>query len=703
MNLKPGKAGWLTVLGAALAVGLLVVIPANAEKAPTVAPPTWISDSAAYHIQQGSNPVFHFWEPMIQNRYVLLWQYHQGADLTSWNLWCAEGDPTVTGDNEDYYLSYDAMGVPQAYLYPWGSPIYSTELPGRGASNTRPHADFISLRLDDPDDPGTWIDQRFPDNGAARIDFVYTDGRVGPVGIQPNSRATFAPYLYTGGTGPTAYSVIVSQKLSFVRDLLRVELNVRNIGSTTRRVGFRAALSPYADDWGSSVSFTLPQNHDRITFERDYGKAVGTTRPPTIAGIPDSYEVYDDDIGPLHTFVSKGILRGNGAVTPDRVVFGNGLDIFAQSLGGALWDYDIDPESSLQFADLSTLLYWDPVTVGPGQSKAFVTYVGVGVASHGTSAFFQSSVPTDAELRGYVGALQTPFAIPLSGGDADFAAISADCYIYNTFPDLPAGGNTAFVTLPDGLEFFNPNASPTLNLPNTGRAGAVGEEVQDRWVFRANGALAGYLPITVNYGNNLGDTAALTRHIHVPQGRLYQFDDDWRMVTFPFTYANGSSDPIDALGLTAGNFQAVRYNPLINQYEPVSELKAGESYWLRMRGLGVTPVRLNNATAIDLRQGDQIFSSLRRGWNQIGNPSPYAVPVRDLRFITTSAVISFDEAVRKGFIKATLYEYNYRTARYDALTRDSVVSPGRGVWMFSATERNVLWPEPIGPDIEVIP
>ncbi len=710
---------------ATLAIGMGLAVSAQAQTvvfqpdiAPSIAPPGWIDDAGFYSL--GGRPP-HFFRPFLANRYLYLWVYHAGADIGKFVLWNNEGDPYTSGDNLGYYVRYNADGTAAAYEYPWGSPLFSGEQPGRGTGNTRPIADIVSLRIDDG--AGQFQNFEFPEGGTTNIVFSYPDGTTGPIGIRANGQGTIASYTYSGGTGAGAYNLRVSQRYTLVRDMLRIEYVVSNprvaggTGGGTRQVGMRMVLAPYADDQGPSTSFSTffrptrpggPQGQERLLFERDYGRQVGTTIPPRFTNIPDRYEVYDDDIGPFHSYVAKGLIREAGVTPPDRVVFGNGLQIFSDSVGGQLWDYDVDTTASLQFADLTTILYWNPTPVPVGGSRTFVTYVGVGAASHSPSSHllqFNPAATSDLArdtLPGYMAAVQTPFALPVVEGQTDLASFPVDAYVQNVF-SLPSDSNQAVITVPDGLEFVDPETSNTLELGSTGPLGGgfTPDEVSGRWQVVPNGELAGYLPINVLFGNSFGDPASVTRFIHVPQGARYRFDDNWKMVTFPFSYANGNNDPAVVLGVPAGNYQILGYNPLINQYEPVTEIEAGKSYWVRMRGLGRTDVRLTNARPNDLSGNQLFFSFVRRGWNQIGNPSPYAVPVKDLQFVTPSAIISYDDAVTRNYIKATLYEYNARTGRYDQLGRDSVVSPGRGIWVFASGERNILWPPPVGPDVQV--
>jgi hypothetical protein len=198
----------------------------------------------------------------------------------------------------------------------------------------------------------------------------------------------------------------------------------------------------------------------------------------------------------------------------------------------------------------------------------------------------------------------------------------------------------------------------------------------------------------------------------VPQGRRYEFTDGWKMVTFPFSFNALQDDPVDVFkqldGVTPldpGAFQIVRYNPQIGAYEQVTEIRAGESYWVRMLGVGTTAVRLGaQSQPIKLTVRDLFTSVLKPGWNQVGNPSPYVVRTRDIRFLATGGILlSFDQAVSSGFIRPSLYRFNTKTNVYDLLTRESLIKPGDGVWLFAAQERTIVWPAPYGIGLSITP
>lgn len=709
MKHRPGKAAKLALL--ATAVGLAAANPKPAHAQATPASPAWMQDSGFFY---PFNPYSdNFQDPFTTNRYLALWEYFRGSDIGSFNVWNNEGNPQTSSDNFQYLFRYDNMGKPTAYVVPWngGGISISGERPGRGLANTRPRGTFVTIRVDNPAQTGgsnttPYTDLVYPDDGTARVSFAYPNGLVGPIGIFPNGQGTYAPYRFTGGTGSATYDLQIDQRVSFARDLVRIEYNVHNSGGNTRQVGVRLLLDPYADEYGSSAFF-IPKTREQIKFEKDFGRAVGTTVAPQSPTMPAEWQLFDSSFtsGGTPFVVSKCIVTGNGATTPDRLVFGNGLQMFAQALGGQTWDYTIDTSQDLRQSDLCTLMYWNPITVPPGQTKTFVTYAGLGFADHGMSDFYRATPPAPTNSYGFVGAVQSPFAIPVSyGADVDTQTTLINAYLQNELNDYTPNG-FALLNLPDGLELeSDPSSTPQSAQADLGTLdplASAADEASVIWRVKANGVDAGLLPVVVQYATGYGDTASVTRTINVPQGRLYQFGDDWRMVTFPFNYDANASDPTEVFGLDAGDFQIVQYNPIINDYELVSNIQPGQGYWVRMRGLGTQSIQANGAQALDLQRTGPRRVSLKRGWNMVGNPSPYAVPVRDLQILAPPVFLSFQDAVNRSYIRPTLYQWNRKTQVYDRLTQDSVLSPGKGVWIYSTSERVMLWPAPTGPEISV--
>lgn len=680
---KPAKGLRYAITAFALCV-LGMAQPASAQ---TTTFPQWMQDSFS-----------------LSNRYLRLWTYFQGGDESRFDLWTELGDPLKDGDDFTFFFTVDGQGN-RTLVSPWGSRLFSGH--PDWPADTRPYCNNVTIRVEALDQGGTtptFEDLSIPEDG----DAVFGP----PTPPLPNNQGFFAPFRVDidDDNDPNAQLEVVV-KVQFARDLVRYELLIKNLSGTARRVAPRTVVDSYVDFWGPCRSVFLPESRERVFFEKDYGKDLGTTFRPQNPSVPDQLLMFDDDEGPNPVFVSKQILRGNGATTPGRLAIVNTLNPGTFTVGG--YDYDVDSPQELRISDIGTLVYWDFVSIPARSQRSFVTYLGVGAADHVMSNAYIATQNIDPayKTQGYIGALQTPFALGLVAGNADTVDFPATAFMQNQYNDSSLPNAFCFLDLPEGLEFSPQEPDPSLRR-DLGTLAAVAQgqdEASGTWRLIANGADAGLLPVTVTYSNGFSDSSRLERMVNVPQGRRYQFSDEWRMVTFPFTYRNLADDPSVVFGLPPGSFQVVRFNPDIGAYEQVTQIQAGEGYWVRLLTVPPPPnntqfVRLNDAIPVDLGPADTFTSPLRRGWNQAGNPNPYTLTVKDLRFLNTGgAIITFDQAVAAGFIRSAVFEYNRRTNQYVQLTRDSQVRPGQGIWIFSIGERNIVWPGPEGPELSITP
>lgn len=655
----------------------------------------------AAHAQRTIYPAWMLDSDTVSNSYISLWEYWRNGMETRFNIWTQTGDPLNTGDDFFYYYRTETNGDITLQC-PWGSRLFSQERPticvsaanGTTTGDARPWANILTLKVEDSAATSGYTYYLYPEDGRANF---------GPPTISlPNNQGFFAPYTMPAAA-PTGSGVdlVVNQKTAFARDLVRYEVVIKNNGGSARRVGARVLIATYVDNVGPTKSFFIPKTRERVLYEKEYRNAF----------VPDEWEIYDDDEGPNPTYIAKGILRGNGATSPARVIFGNMLDMIPVALANAQTTYDwtVRPDFELRIADMGEMIYWDPVSIPAGQSRSFVTYVGVGVASHAMSDAYiatQGSVNTSQQQgQGFVGAVQAPFALPLVDGNADTLEHTVTSYVQNEWV-YSVSSAFAYMQLPDGLRFgdSNPGQTQQRTIGYLGSVGAGFDEGSTSWTVQATGIEAGLLPITMQFGNNLSDSAETKRLVNVPQGRLYQFGDDWRMITFPFTYDGLQNDPSEVFDLPSGSFQIVQYNPQSNQYEQVSQLVAGQSYWVRMLGLGNTNVRALGANPVKLGTTDIFATQMVNGWNQVGNPSPYVVRVRDLQFVRPGGrMISFDDAVTASYIRPSIYQFNRKTRKYELLGKEDVINPGRGIWMYANGERNIAWPPPQGPQLSITP
>ena len=92
--------------------------------------------------------------------------------------------------------------------------------------------------------------------------------------------------------------------------------------------------------------------------------------------MPQFWQAFDSLANPQ--VMSQGTLTGSGVTTPDRVYFSNW-----GSLADKAWNFDFTPGRDFQRLgefelDSAIALFWDQISLGPGEMRSFVSYYGLG-------------------------------------------------------------------------------------------------------------------------------------------------------------------------------------------------------------------------------------------------------------------------------------------------------------------------------------
>ncbi|MDI3280975.1 MAG: cohesin domain-containing protein [Bacillota bacterium] len=146
-------------------------------------------------------------------------------------------------------------------------------------------------------------------------------------------------------------------------DTMEIRYQVTNTDSAPHLVGLRIVLD------------TMLGENDGAPLR--FGE-VAQTRDALLSGdqIPTFWQAFDSLSQPKVT--AQGTLRGDTVTVPDRVYVSNW-----GSLADGVWDFDFRPGRELIRAgeyelDSALALRWEPLPLGPGQSRVYVTAYGLG-------------------------------------------------------------------------------------------------------------------------------------------------------------------------------------------------------------------------------------------------------------------------------------------------------------------------------------
>lgn len=221
------------------------------------------------------------------------------------------------------------------------------------------------------------------------------------------------------------------------------------------------------------------------------------------------------------------------------------------------------------------------------------------------------------------------------------------------------------------------------------------------WQVESDGVTFGELPISVTFAPTPGPQKTLSTIIRVAATPIMRLAAGAQLVTFPYNFSDNSLGAV--LGLTPEvDFRAFKYDPGQGAYLPASVANRGEGLWIvPMSDQGF--IALNGATvAPDAGTGGLLYT-LRKGWNMIGNPYNYAVPLSDLVAVVDDAPAdsyTWQELVANGFVSSALAYWDRGLSgsgvgSYKFTSSQSTkLEPHKGYWIFVNTFNPIRlsWP-----------
>ncbi|HWQ30229.1 MAG TPA: S-layer homology domain-containing protein [Negativicutes bacterium] len=203
-----------------------------------------------------------------------------------------------------------------------------------------------------------------------------------------------------GGVNTTTWrmgDIEVRQQLTLVADStnpdvgnVKVTYTLVNNGKTARNIGSRILFDTMlgANDGSPLIipGIDKPVEYE-LSLEGDK--------------VPSFWQSADTDISP--DVVSYGLLSGWDNEAPDRMTAAHWSGI-----GSTKWDYQAD--STVKFAsvfnkynesDSAVALYWDPETLGAGETRVYETFYGLGVfkSADGNTFLTEMTGPDSLELK----------------------------------------------------------------------------------------------------------------------------------------------------------------------------------------------------------------------------------------------------------------------------------------------------------------
>lgn len=506
-------------------------------------------------------------------------------------------------------------------------------------------------------------------------------------------------------------TTIVTMTLRVLADAARIEWRIRNTGTEDAQIGLQWSMVPAmrvggADHLGNNVANWLrssPPDAAKFTNEGymgftafEDGRPIRTQkkREGTDPDFPDFVRVY---FGQTEAYGMR-LENTSSPTAPDQsqadyVRVSSYASIFDNAAGtGLIGDPsgladDVDILLS-DFGQAKAITQRFPQTpVAPGTEKSVIQYIrsGWGIANYADP---------------YTVVLDAPRAVHFTGGTNPPDPLQFRLWIDNQYAtidrEVPLFNVKCTINLPAGLSLapgesrtkFISRIDPNVILPID-------------WDVRSDGTTFGDLPVTVDIEPTPGPKKTLASTVRIASRPVISMNAGPNMVSLPYDFGDNNLDRI--LGLLAGvDYVAYEWNSALRGYTPVQNIQRGLGYWI-VPNTGRTNLQLNSAQPASDAATGGILVQLQPGWNLIGNPYNYAVPLSQLNGVSPDIpgdAQTWLELVSNQVVSANVSFFEPNPSlpgggSYRILPENSqVLEPHRAYWVFVNSTRAVslIWP-----------
>lgn len=479
-------------------------------------------------------------------------------------------------------------------------------------------------------------------------------------------------------------NINIKQKVTVVRDAIRVEYEVTNNDYQAHNLGFMQVLN---------VEVPVGQT-TRVIFWIPGLGVVDKERLLSAWELPAYVRASDDFQNPT------ALLRATIAPEVESLPSGGWTAYYrdttkpaylmianAGSIGGAddPWDYLTSGMSVTNSAAL--VLKWMPRLVQPGQSLKFVFYFGV-----------------DWSTNDYTYPLAVGIYAPATLS-SQATSLTLSCDLYNP-SDITIGSAKATLILPQGLSLAqDETATKSLpDIPPRSSATAPDPEAKVSWNINVAQGTFGHLPLIVKVEVPIiGEVARqIVRYVDIPVGYTRRLDGGTNgvcMVSLPFSFTDPRTEKVlGDLGDVSG--KVAMWSPLLNRYlfyptDPqMATLQAGKAFWVKLTAPTTVDVSKNQPQPPTPITGRSDYSvSLYAGWNQIGNPFVYMINWSDVRVSYFGQVKGWSDAVNAGWLRSYIFRWNPQNNAYDwSVAGNYPLQPWEGYFIKVTVPCNLIFP-----------
>lgn len=433
-----------------------------------------------------------------------------------------------------------------------------------------------------------------------------------------------------------------------------------NLESRWHRAGNPNLFPAYVDfDWSQSEPYGL-----RI----ETGPSPSTTDPKT--GVSDATQADHFALGNHNLLLGEP--EDSGATFPD------GMFPIVRTEPGF-------EQSDIPFGNPAYILKYDPTNVAPGSSRSIVQYYRDtwGQSDYTPPYVIVVDAPKlfNYDPNGLHGLTPNPATIRVWVDNIrGFTSAEEELPLNNVRVSIDLT-NTQGVSLVGGGK----QQTKTISTIGPRRIAFVDFSVE------ADGVSTGIQPMKFTVVAPPGGTKTLTAYTDISTTPKIPVVAGSNLITMPWQFSDTSWTSI--LGLSQpGDFQAFQWDPVQQGYVLSTSAERGRGTWIVIQDPTAIPQGILSLAAepqrpADMQTGTSLIE-LSRGWNLIGNPYPYPIPLGQLIGVpagSSSTTLRWQSLVDANFVSGSLAYWDTKSSPpgYKFISGiDAMLQPSVGYWIF---------------------
>lgn len=482
-------------------------------------------------------------------------------------------------------------------------------------------------------------------------------------------------------------------RIELRQSIAKITLKLKNIGQQTATVGMRMASDVESGGVGVGPNYVYLPGRRPIRTDEVF---VGRDR------LPNAIEFYNtrQDLVGSSRYIIKKITGFEDASEADKIVVTNwGFAMANGTDPGNIWDYVIIPDTDL--GNASMLAFFDVQQTGNSLNTGGEPTRSLGPQQEYTYTFYVTITTVDANI-------QRPLALgvetlpvldvnpanpselsTIQQGTPGVFQVTADVsnLYYDVNKEVDLKNVVLDISLDDRLTLVGGQRQQTIATLRPNQTATV------QWRVQANPEIAGPAQIKVSVQAPPAPPRTVTRTILVAATSHRTIRQGFQLTSVPFQ-SNQSLQP--TLNLPPDSFLAKRWNPDREIYETVDTVKPGAGFWLYLPNDTAVDTTYQGVSFVPGVFSDSFAIKIFEGWNQIGNPYPYALPLGNVVLVDSqdpSRSLNFFEARDSGAIRGVVYYWDEYDQEYK-FTSDpaTYIQPHRGYWIKANRDVQFIFP-----------